>query len=261
MTASERIVGKIVDDCREGSIYPRWPAVGERLLSRTSELRGVFAEIDRQIGSNWAATYQFWDAIFCSADAWRPDALCEMRANTRRLKEVNSEIAFAARHLAKLLRERDALHNGGSVHFTTHYCMLDVMADAVPNHHRFHTFVSKKLASIQQQFDTKYWPTLVECIQEIGRDASNCELIEECEISSVALQSNRPSKADFLRAMFARVSNCLASVGGALPETFRLRDKDWADLVNVLLDLGPDDIVSTDYVKNLRYRDSRRDVG
>ena len=61
--------------------------------------------------------------------------------------------------------------------------------------------------------------------------------------------------------MFARVSNCLASVGGALPETFRLRDKDWADLVNVLLDLGPDDIVSTDYVKNLRYRDSRRDVG
>jgi hypothetical protein len=69
-----------------------------------------------------------------------------------------------------------------------------------------------------------------------------------------ATSTARASRADFFKALFVAIEENSAHHHGQLPESFRLTDGSWASSANCALDLGPDELADSNYVKRLRQR-------
>src|SRR4051812_39001719 len=96
-------------------------AVADRLLRRRAEMRNAYDELHQKLGSHHAALKVFFDLLLGTADLWSPERNGEARAARDRLKSVNEEVFKAASVLARLLEERDALHNRSGFGSGTHY--------------------------------------------------------------------------------------------------------------------------------------------
>ncbi|MDA0575267.1 hypothetical protein [Burkholderia gladioli] len=73
-------------------------------------------------------------------------------------------------------------------------------------------------------------------------------------MTAVATVASRPSRADFFKALFAAIEENSAHHYGLLPRGVKLTDGTLA-LANCALDLGPDELADSTYVKRLRQRE------
>ena len=74
-------------------------------------------------------------------------------------------------------------------------------------------------------------------------------------LTRAAASGSRGSRADFFKALFASIEENSVRNHGYLPHDFKLSDNALASLANCALDLGPDDLVDSAYVKRLRQRE------
>lgn len=74
-------------------------------------------------------------------------------------------------------------------------------------------------------------------------------------LTAAATVATRPSLADFFKALFALIDENSVRNYGHMPNDFKPTDTTLALLANCSLDLGPDNLVSSEYVKRLRQRE------
>lgn len=238
----------------EHGIWSSVNAVIERMLERELELHQTYAEIQAKLGDYPQAPRVFLDRVLTVAALWSPEQAAAMRTDLKRLRVVNAEIATRARQLADLLREREALHNETGFSSDTHYHVCEVIDQAAESNHLFKSWVRDELRTLRGRYDLKYWPRIADFVDVLAVDAAAAK-IEVCEpITEAATSSQRPSRADFFKALFAAVEETMEGLPRLLPTVFRLTDESYAALANCALGLGPDDMVEGAYVKRLRQR-------
>lgn len=247
--------------CLSSEIHPGWPKIVDRMIEHRDELKEAYCAIYREVDENENSAGVFFNAVLCATNARNPEKLSNFRDAKKKLSEINEKIAERAHDLSSLLSEREDLYNSQPVYSSTHHHILILVEKAACGNYLFESWVSDKLKAIRQEFDTRYLPSMSDVISEIGRDAAQATPEFSGPVTSAALIGSRPSKADFFRTLNARIRNCVqmpeegtGTKMGNLPLGFHLSDETWASLMNVLLDLDPDEIVDAAYIKRTRQR-------
>ena len=86
----------------------------------------------------------------------------------------------------------------------------------------------------------------------IANDAANSKLEPTDPLTGAATISNRASTSDSVMAFLAYIEDCRGDYDGALPRNFQVSDKNMATLMNVLLDLPVEKLLTADYIKGRR---------
>lgn len=110
----------------QNDVLPSESAVAERLLARRLEMMPVYAELHKILAPDERAIRVFLGVIL-SATFWNPKAITKARADRARLEAVNTEIAEKAEALARLLGEREELHNNSGFYSNTEYHPLNLI--------------------------------------------------------------------------------------------------------------------------------------
>lgn len=240
----------------QNHILPSESAIAERLLARRLEMMPVYTELYGKLAPDERAIRVFLGVIL-SATFWDPDAIAEARAGRARLRAVNAEIAEKAEALARLLDEREQLHNHSGFSSNTEYHPLNLIDRAGEDIYLYKSYVREPLRATRT-YDLKYWPKIADCIAVLARDAEEAEIEASDEITEPATRASRKGLADYLKAIFAGIESRREGLPILLPLDFTLSDASFAALINCSLDLEADDGVGADFVKGVRQRERAR---
>lgn len=230
----------------------------DRLLDRKLELVDAYAELHRKLhGTPWALA-KYLQSVLTTAALWNPAAVEETRTARERLRQVNRSIAKKAAELSKLLDERYSLHNESGFSGGTYYHIGQVIEAAGAEHGLYRFRVAKRFRALRSEFGLKYWPTPSACIAALGRDAEKVSLAATDRITAAATEGRRGSLTDFFRAFFEMIKENSEEENGPIPNEFWLSDDSVAALANCALDLEPEAMVDSIYVKRLRQRERER---
>jgi hypothetical protein len=251
----EEILSEAKRRNNEHEIFADEVLIADRLLARRLELGDAYKELYAKLDPHPHALNCFLDLLVSTAALWSPEKNAEARAERERLEAANVQIADKAAELAGLLEERARLHNNSAFSSSTHYSVAKVIEVAAEENCLFGLYVQKPLRGLRGQFSLKYWPTLAEFVWVLARDAENAKIEATDPLTAAATKATRSSLADFFKALFAAMEENSAEEFGALPRGFRLTDATLASLATCALDLGPDELVDSAYVKRLRQRE------
>lgn len=227
----------------------------DRMLARGAELAGAYEEIFGKLHPTRPhALKTVFMVVVETAVVWSPEKNAAARAGRSELVAVNKQIAETAAALADLLRRRFDLHNRSGFYSETHYSICELIAAAGQGNGRFTSWLEEPLDGLHAQFDSKYWPTLAELMDELAADAGKADVRASDPLTAAATEGARNSKAGYVKALFVAIEDNCGNDFPHLPVGFRLTDETIASLVNCVLDLGPDDVVDGPYVKRLRQR-------
>lgn len=254
--ACERILRAEQAYNTEHGILPGENEISERLLRRGLELADAYEELHDKLHRHPNALQAFLGIVLSTASQWNPEKIAIARTARDELAGVNRQISIKAAELARLLDQREILHNTTDFSSSTHYHVLEVIEAAARSQNpRFTVHVKDRLYALRTQFDLKYWPTLSDFVSELATDSEASDPKASDPLTAAATASTRPSLADFFRALFVGIDENSAHLHGQLPLQFKVSDATCAALANCALDLGPDDLVDGPYVKRLRQRD------
>lgn len=245
-----------IDENRKSNILESEVVVAERLLDRRLEMVPVYAELHSKLAPDERAIRVFLGVIL-SAAFWSPEAIAEARAGRQRLEKVNAKIAHTADALARLLSEREELHNESGFYSNTVYHPLKLIDQAGEANHLYKSWVRKELKALPS-FELKYWPHIQDCIAVLARDAAEAEIDASDEITEAATSATRKGLADYLKAIFVAIDSRREGLPILIPLDFTLSDAALATLINCSLDLDPDDCVGAEFVKGVRQRERAR---
>jgi hypothetical protein len=239
----------------EQKVWPSQNRVIERLLDRRAEMSGAYAEIHEKLHRHPHALREFFRAVTYTAVSWNPIKTVEARITRNRLAEINRQVVEAAEALAALLEERSVLENLSGFHAHSLYHINEVIERASAGNCIFDWHLKEPLQALRSQYDCKYWPSLAACVTTLAQDASEGDVETTNPVTEVATRSNRASKADFFKALYANIDEYAAAGLGFIPSGLRLTDETIASLANCLLDLPAEQVVDGSYVKRLRQRE------
>lgn len=238
----------------ENDILPSENAVANHLLTRGHDLVEAYEELHEKLRRRPHALHQFMGMLLSSQAHWSPEKIARARSERDALVEINSKIERQARMLAALLDQRTELHNTSGFSSRTLYHIRDVIDQANADNGYYKTFLREPLLNLCGQYDLKYWPDLSRCLLAIADDAANAELEATDPLTGAATASNRPSTSDSVMAFLAYIEECRGDCDGDLPRDFQVSDKNMANLMNVLLDLPVEKLLTTEYIKGRRQK-------
>ncbi|MHB0764023.1 hypothetical protein ACYCFC_06535 [Stutzerimonas sp. NM35] len=238
----------------ERSLLRSENAIIDRLLTRGLELKSAYGELYEKLHSRPPALRVLLGLLLSTAAFWSPEKIAKSRDRRDELIETNRQIGRKAAELAQLLEQRTWLHETSGFSSRTHYHVCDVIEAAAGNHSLFNAYVKDRLDTLCGQFDLKYWPSPDQLVRALAADANSATLEATDPLTRAASTGTRPSRTDFSKALFAAIEENSTQSGGPLPEDFRLSDGALASLANCALDLGPDELADSTYVKRLRQR-------
>ncbi|MGH8159770.1 MAG: hypothetical protein ACREPQ_16760 [Rhodanobacter sp.] len=238
----------------EHSILPSENAVADRLLARGIELAPAYEDLYNKLYQHPHALKAFLGLLLSVAAFWNPEKILQARGTRADLASVNKQIANKATELATLLEQRSELHNTSGFSSNAHYSVCRVIEAAAKDNHLFQWHVQERLSALSAQFDLKYWPSLSQFLGELASDAEAVSMEATDPLTAAATVAARSSLADFFKALFASIEENSVHNYGHIPVDFKPTDNALALLVNCVLDLAPDNLVGSEYVKRLRQR-------
>lgn len=239
----------------EHEIFADEVVIADRLLTRKLELGDAYKELHAKLDAHPHALKCFLDLLLSTAALWSPEKNAEARVERDRLKAANLQIAIKAAELAGLLEERARLHDNSAFWSSTRYSVAKVIEAAGEENCLFRHWLQKPLRALRGQFSLKYWPNLSEFVWVLARDAEDARIEATDPLTAAATKATRSSRADFFKALFAAMEENSAEEFGHLPRGFRLTDATLASLASCALDLEPENLVDSAYVKRLRQRE------
>lgn len=236
----------------ENSIWPSVNRLIDQMLERGAELTPVYEELNVKLKP--IAVEQFLSAILGAGAIWHPGSLSAASQAHHRLVELRSEIPTLAAKLAARLRERTELSESSGFHTSATYHVVDLIELASKPNALFRMYLLEHLSELSHQYDLKYWPSVADVVDAIAKDARNVDINPSNPITEAGTRSPKRSKADTFRVLQSALKEYRQSFGSPITAAFRLSDESWATLLNVVLDLDPDNLVDGPYTKRIRQR-------
>ncbi len=233
-------------------------AVAQRLLAASAAMAPVYDEIYPPLSKDGVAYKIFLNCLTWMGAYMTPEHIAQERADRAELIAVNRDIEEAAETLATLLERRTELQNYSGFGTETLYDITGVIDRAGDPNGRYGMYLKPKLDALAHQYDLKYWPSLAECIWAISDDARRAEVTPNDPVTAAATQSQRPSKADFIRGLLNQIEENTADYFGRIPTTFSVSNDAVATIVNVMLQLPATELADANSVKVIRHRMTQR---
>lgn len=237
----------------ERSIAVSEVKVFDRLLRRRLELGDAYEEVFSKLNDRHQALKVFFEQLASTAAFWNPQANTKARKDKGTLVEVNRLIEASASELAKLLAKRTQLCNDSGFSCGTHYHPIDVLHAAAQSNSEYRYSVQEPLEALTARFDLRYWPSLPEFAQAIAEDAAKADP-QATHTWTEAGTGSRAALVGTFNTWFVALEDSSRRRFGFLPNDFELTDRSAASLMSCALDLEPDDVVDSTYVKGLRQR-------
>lgn len=238
---------------REKNICPSENTLIDRIVDQKHSLIQPFLEIEQTYSGVYL--YRFFDSTLGATLYWKPNQMKLAREQQRALDATNSKIANLSHELASLLELRTELKEHSGFTSDNAYSIIKLVDQAAEYNGHYTSWVREPLLGLVQQFDLKYWPTISEVVTQLGEDAFDSESYASNPLTAAATSVKQSSKKDFFRAWMTALSEAdVPRFEGPFP----VSDGSVASLANVLLNLGPDEIVDAAYVKTFRHHEKKR---
>lgn len=225
---------------------PHWPLL-DRLISRETEMMPVWENIAQQRLS-WQQCHTLLEQIFFAGASGTKDRNSRLKADYRRLTDLNKKIALQAAALSALLTEQDQILNRNAflLERTTH--IVDLIEAASEKNGHYRSYVREPLDALRNQYDGKYWPSLEQVLDVAALEIPEAEFLRRSEEAIV--DGRGEAVPDYMRELLGCIETAKESCW-KLPAGFTLSDASLAMLVTVSLDI---DNISNDRVKMIRTR-------
>lgn len=250
-------ISRELKENRASNIWMTYWPVMERLIERADELTIVFDEIVEKFGYSdkyegyppdngyvWLILELIWmSADFCKAD------VVNARADFRELQRLHEEIVTFSAKLANSIRKQSELYESSGFLRHDYQAVDDMIELACENNGLYKSHLSPKLKSLSYQYDSKYWPSRADIVQAIA-DFEDCQPLPKHQEYPDAVINGRASDIkDFVLAFDSKFDEM-----NSLPNRFRFTNKAMSEIINVVLDLPPDKLVTSDAIKTVRNR-------
>ncbi|MEZ8196862.1 hypothetical protein [Vibrio cortegadensis] len=240
-------IRKDIEHNEKNGILASLKPIQQRMIERKEELGRFFLETLQQIPE-----YKLQLAMEIIPDSyffWADGNTKKIREDYDAIIDLNETICRMAGQLSSILEERQELLEHSRFRVNCHYDILDIINDAGKNNYSFQNWVKNDLIKLST-FDSKYWPStsdFLSSLSEINRDLD----VEGADASIDAVVSqHRSSRQDTVILLLADIQKRKRSA--RYPQTFRYSDGVIATIINIALNLPPQELLTAEYIKGVR---------
>jgi len=236
-----------------------WPVMA-RLIARASELEKAFNEIIENFGYTdkrnaylpehsyvWLTLEHIWMSI----DYRRTD-VSDTRDDFNELKALKEQIVGLSEELAEALSRQEDLYETSGFHREEYQSSYDLIAQASEGNGLYEMYLSPELEALHQQFDLKYWPSRSDIVLGISDFERRQAKPYHTELPESVINGRASDIKDFVLTFDSRFDG-----SNGLPAGFKFTNRALAEIINIVLDLQPDKLVSPEAVKLVRNRYSK----
>lgn len=251
------IINRELKQNKENNIWMSYWAVMQRLIDRKDELSTAFHEaIDAfgyQIGRNCLHHSELHllhtlEHIWFSYDH-SPNEIKATRHNYAELKSLHEQICTLSGQLAEALRKQDQIYEEKGFNREEYLGLMDTIELASENNGLYRMFLKPELKKLEGQYDLKYWPSCPDFVEAIGIHQSNQPSPTHSEYPDQVLSGRSSQYKDFVLTFDSGYQD-----NYCLPDDFKFSNKAMAEIINVVLDLEPDEYATPEAVKTIRNR-------
>lgn len=244
-------------DNQERSIWMTYWPVMRRMIDRSNELKQPFAELVDKFGYSdkyegvppfntyiWLVLEHIWMSIdFDKSDVGKA------RNEYKELLNIQTEIVDTASYLASMLRRQDELYETSGFRRSDHQFIGDLFEQASDGNYLHQTHVSPKLEALLGQYDLKYWPSRADLVEAIAIFEELQPEPVHSELPKDVIDGRSSTIKDFVLAFDKAFMN-----SNGLPRHFKFTNSAMADIMNVVLDLPVEHLVTGDAIRIVRHR-------
>lgn len=245
-------IARELESYKEDKIWMSCWSTMERLIDRSNELELVFEEIVKCFGySDKHENSKLWlvlEHVWHSAE-YSKDEIIQARINQKEISALNSEVVKLSEELAASLKKLDHLYKISGFIKPRHQTVVDIIEQGAKGNYHYETHVSEKIRSLECEYDYKYWPEISDVISSIALFESSLPLPEHLDIPSNVLNGRVSDIKDFVLAFDNAFYDSYD-----IPDTFRFSNNALSSIINVVLDLPVEKIVTGDSVRLVRNR-------
>ena len=244
-------------DYQEHSIWMTYWPVMRRMIDRAHELKQPFTELVDKFGysDKFEGVHPFnsyiWlvlEHIWMSIDFDKSD-VGKLKNEYKELVTLQSEIVDTALKLASILRRQDELYETSGFLRSDSQSIGDLFEQACTDNYLHQTHVLPKLKALFGQYDLKYWPSRADLVQAIGFFEQLQPEPCHSEIPRDVIDGRSSTIKDFVLAFDKAFRNF-----NGLPKDFKFSNNAMADIMNVVLNLPIDQLVTGEAVRIVRNR-------
>lgn len=250
-------IARELKDCQEKKLCKStWPIM-QRILDRSDELQQVFDELISAFGysdkyegippSNayiWLILEHIW-----GSSQYAKEDVTKARQDLKRLNSLRENIEDLSWKLAEIMREYNALYEKSGFSGRNFRSLIDTIQDAGDHNSLFKFEVSEELDLLDRRYEEKYWPSSTDLVEQIAIDHSFMEKLSHISLPFNVIEGRASDIKDFVLGF----DDKFLQLNG-LPAGFSFSHAAMAEIMNVVLDLPVEQLVSPEAVKLVRHR-------
>ncbi|MEE2001413.1 hypothetical protein QWY20_08100 [Alkalimonas sp. MEB108] len=249
-----------LNDYREKKIHmPHWPVM-ERMIDRADELKLPFEEIIASFGYSDclsepignSAVWLILEHIWLSSD-FQKAQITDSRAALKEILGLQSDIVTLARKLAEKLRRQSEIYESSGFTRADYQGIGELIDQASSDNHLYKLYIQPELSRLTGQFDLKYWPTRSDLVEAIATFEEAQPEPKHYDLPEQVIQGRASDIKDFVLAFDGKFD----AIDNDLPRDFEFSHNALADIMNIVLDVPYDQMVTGDAVRNTRHKNKK----
>lgn len=233
-----------------------WPIM-QRLIERADELSIVFKEIIDKYGyadrsesycSKGNHVLLILEHIWSSSENTK-GTVREAKDNLQLFLETRERIKVLSAQLSEALYELDENFENTGLCRDDFQSSHGVLMQAGECNGRFRSYLLPKIKPLTCQFDLRYWPTRAELVRAIGDFESGQPDPTHIEFPEEVITGRSADIKNFVLAFDEGFTE-----PNDLPDKFRFSNSAMAEIMNIVQNRAPDDLVTGDAIKTVRSR-------
>jgi len=242
---------------KESKIWMSYWPVMSRIIERAEELKQVFNQIIEEFGytdkynqylPEHAYIWLILEHIWGSKDYSRSQ-IGETRSEYNELFGLKKQIVDLSESLASALRRQSELYETSGFQREDYQSVHQAIVSASKDNGHFNLYLEPELESLSYKYDSKYWPSRSDVIEAIGSFEKVQSEPVHSELPESVIQGRESDIKDFVLIFDENFDS-----NHSLPAGFRFRNRSMAEIINVVLDLPPEKLASSEAVKQVRHR-------
>lgn len=250
----ESVLIEIKEGYEQKNILISEVKVIQEILISGDQLNDAYLDLSQSTDCQRKVINCFFDCLLYVAAFRNPKKAKSARDARNKLAQINEQISTLCNQLASLIDEKSDIQNYSG--FSDNSCsdIIELMNDASKNNGHYQSFVREDLLALRKNFDLKYWPTFSDILNVLAEQTHLAEVYSTDKHTEISTRSSRPSKADFFDVLITHIEETKNDIHSKLPINFQIKDKSIASFGNVVLNLNPNNLVDSQYIKSRRHR-------
>ena len=251
------VIKRELENNKENKLFMSYWGVMQRLIDRKEELSNAFQEaIDAfgyQEGRNCFYPEELHllhtlEYIWFSSDH-STNEIKTTREDHSELKNLHERICKLSTQLAEALRKQDKIYEEQGFYREEYLRLIDTIDLASERNALYRIYLKPKLKKLEGQYDLNYWPSCPDFVEAIGIHQSKQPSPTHSKYPIQVLSGRSSRYKDYVITFDSGFRD-----NQSLPNDFKFTNKAMAEIINVVLDLEPEDYATPEAIKTIRNR-------